>query len=179
MFILIVLALCLVIALARGGRVSRVLELRTRHLWILFIPFALQLIAFSPLGDAPVSGALLAKALYVSSLAVAALAVWLNRHLPGLTLISLGLALNFVVIALNGGFMPVSLEARRLAGRASLIERDANVIPMTPDTVLPWLGDVLPLPAGVPFANVFSIGDVLITLGGIIFIWRALVPRRL
>ena len=30
---------------------------------------------------------------------------------------------------------------------------------------LAWLGDVLAVPAGVPLANVFSIGDVLILVG--------------
>jgi hypothetical protein len=31
--------------------------------------------------------------------------------------------------------------------------------------VLPWLGDVFAVPHGVPFANVFSVGDVLVVAG--------------
>ena len=31
--------------------------------------------------------------------------------------------------------------------------------------MLPWLGDVFAVPAWLPFANVFSIGDVLVLVG--------------
>jgi hypothetical protein len=34
-----------------------------------------------------------------------------------------------------------------------------------PDPHLAFLGDIFALPAGVPFANVFSIGDVVILVG--------------
>lgn len=36
---------------------------------------------------------------------------------------------------------------------------------MLEDPWLPWLGDVLWVPAGLPLANVFSLGDVLIVAG--------------
>ena len=121
------------------------------------------------------AGAPLAQFLYATSLALAALALALNRQLPGVIWIAAGLALNSVAIFSNGGFMPVSAGAREVAGLAPLTERDMNVIPLTDETRLPFLADILPLPSILPFANVFSIGDVLITLGGVIFI-QSLVP---
>jgi hypothetical protein len=99
----------------------------------------------------------------------------LNRHLPGVFWIALGLFANILVISLNGGFMPVSLAAREIAGLPALTARQNNVVPMTDTTLLPWLGDILPLPAFVPFANVFSLGDVLIAIGGVIFTQRVLM----
>ncbi len=177
MFILLVLAASLLIAILRGARVSDLANLRLRYAGLFFLPLLLQIIAFTPLGEALVLEAPLAHLIYVASLGLAAFALWLNRHLPGVKWIALGLGLNALVILMNGGFMPVSPAARAMAGMAPLTGRDNNVIPMTDATVLPWLGDVFPLPAFLPFANVFSIGDVLVALGGILFT-QSIVPRQ-
>jgi hypothetical protein len=108
----------------------------------------------------------------------AVLALALNRHIPGVPLIALGLACNFLVISLNHGFMPASLAARQVAGLPPLAGRNMNVVPLTDSTVLPWLADILPVPAWVPRANVFSVGDVLILIGGVIFTQKSVfVPE--
>jgi|SRR5581483_6902539 len=178
MFILSLTILCIVIALARGGRLANLALLPVRFAGLLFLPFGLQLVAFSPIGDWLVLGIPLARYLYTVSLGIAVIVLWLNRRLPGVIWITLGLCLNFLVITLNGGFMPVSAAARQFAGMPPLSGRDNNVIPLTDSSRLPWLSDTLPLPAFVPFANVFSPGDLLIVLGGFIFIQRALVPPK-
>ncbi len=177
MIILLVLLLVLLVSLARGGQLAALLQVQPRHLWILFAPLAFQLVAFSSFGDqnSPI-GVPWAVVLYMASLACAALALWLNRQLPGVTWIAAGLTLNWLVIALNGGFMPVWTPARELAGMPPLTGRDMNVIPVDASTRLPFLGDIIPLPAWVPLANVFSIGDVFITLGGVLLIWKLTRP---
>jgi uncharacterized protein DUF5317 len=181
LFTLFLLALSLALALLRGGRLTSLFELPIRHLWLFFLPFALQLAVFSPLRSALPLGSEVDRLLYFASLLTAAVALWLNRHLPGLTWIAAGLVLNLLVISLNGGFMPVAGAARSFAGLPPLSARDANVIPMTETTLLPWLGDTLPLPAWLPFANVYSPGDVLVAIGGVLFIQRNLtrVPASL
>jgi hypothetical protein len=86
-------------------------------------------------------------------------------------LVALGLALNVVVIAANGGFMPQSTSAaiavwgeeRALAMHAQA--RLDNTVPMSATTRLNVLADVLPQPAWLPRANVVSIGDLLLSLG--------------
>jgi hypothetical protein len=178
MFIPLVIFSSLLVALLRGGRLTNLAHLPLRHFWVLFLPLVLQLIAFSPLGDVTVSGVSLARVLYGASLGLAAFALWLNRQLPGVVWIALGLFLNCVVILLNGGFMPISAQARAVAGLPPVVGREMNVVPLTQDTILPWLGDILPLPAFIPFATVFSIGDILIAIGGILFIQRSLVPSK-
>lgn len=177
-FVLLLLVLSVIVALLRGGRIHTLLTLQIRHLWLFFVPLLLQLIAFSPLGDQLVQGIPLARLLYIPSLFIAATALAFNRQLPGTLWIAIGLVSNALVIALNGGFMPVSAEARALAGMPPLLEREMNVIPMTNGTVLPWLADIIPLPSFLPFANVISVGDVLVAIGGMIFIQRTLVPPR-
>lgn len=178
MAILFVLAAGVGIALLRGGNPDNLTRLNPRYLWLFFLPLGLQMIAFSPVGSSPEFGLTLVKAVYLASMAIAALALALNWRLPGLIWVAVGLMSNFAVIASNGGLMPVSASAREFAGMPPLTGPNLNVLPMTPDTLVPWLGDILPLPSWMPFANVFSVGDVLITVGGLIFIQKALVPTR-
>jgi len=177
LFILFVLACSLVIALARGGRLDRLVNLPVRWLWLFFIPLLLQLVIFTPLVKLIGNGETWVPLVHIASLLLAALALALNRHLPGVSWIAAGLTLNLIVIALNGGLMPVSAAARQFAGQAPLHGSANNVILMTPDTVLWFLGDILPLPAWLPLANVYSIGDVLVTLGGVILTQQALTCR--
>lgn len=178
MFVLLVITASILIALARGGRVTSLSQFSLRYWGLLFVPLVLQIIAFSPIGDELVFQAPLAQYLYAASLGAAVPALALNRHLPGVGWIALGLCLNFIVITLNGGFMPMSAQARAFAGLSPLTGRANNVVPMTDSTVLPWLADILPLPAFVPLANVFSVGDVLILIGGLIFTQSGLVAPR-
>ncbi len=178
MFILLVLFLSTAVALARGGSLNELVNLRVRQLWLFFIPLGLQLVVFTPLASLFGSSTAVIQFVYLVSMLIAALALVLNRQLPGLLWIAAGLVLNVLVITANGGFMPVSPAAREFAGMAALSGRDNNVIPMGPGTWFWFLGDILPLPAWMPFANVFSLGDVLITLGGVRFTQRALVPPR-
>jgi hypothetical protein len=92
----------------------------------------------------------------------------------------LGAALNLLVVIGNGGQMPLSPQALvATKGEAHLAEHAAdqdtpaelsNVVLIGRQTRLEWLGDVLPEPAWLPGANVFSLGDLLISAG---FTWWA------
>jgi hypothetical protein len=98
-------------------------------------------------------------------------------------LLALGLLLNAVVILANGGYMPASLEALRTAGIADSTQAYAaapatNSAVITASTRLWFLGDILAFPKTWPLPNVFSIGDVCITLGAIWFTWAALRAKR-
>lgn len=91
-------------------------------------------------------------------------AVWLvaNRRLPGLLIAGVGMTLNLLVISANGA-MPVLDSSAEAAGVAQSLE-DASLKHevMDEDTVLPWLGDAIPVP---PFREVLSVGDVVLALG--------------
>jgi hypothetical protein len=60
--------------------------------------------------------------------------------------------------------MPASADALRTAGRSAREAAFTNS-EVVAHARLAFLGDVLPLPAWMPFANVFSVGDVLIAVG--------------
>jgi hypothetical protein len=89
--------------------------------------------------------------------------VWVNRRLPAMPFIILGLALNAAVVVANGG-MPVSADAARSAGSvASLPLERGNPEKhhlMTDQDVLRPLGDVIPVPQ--PVGALFSLGDVFL-----------------
>lgn len=115
---------------------------------------------------------------------LAAAFVWGNRRRAGLPLLALGALSNGVTIALNGGTLPASAQALETAGRTAETDGFTNSGVLA-DPVLPWLGDVFAVPASVPFANVFSVGDVVILLGAAWFVVgtchrraRAVVPEQ-
>src|SRR5439155_20104550 len=86
--------------------------------------------------------------------------------LAGITLISVGLLANAVVVAANGA-MPVSIDAayRARVGISAIASgSDARHQIAGTGTQLRWLGDVVPVP--LPWRpEVVSAGDVLVAAG--------------
>jgi len=177
------LIVSVIVALLRGGSILRLGQLHIRHAYLILIALALQLLVFSPLG---VGWERWVGYLYLASLALLLLAVAFNRDLPGMSLLGLGLFLNFLVIAANGGLMPISVEAARRAGLFELVAalqtkgRHSNVALMDEETKLRFLGDTIVLGYPLPSARVFSPGDILVVLGAFIFLqWAMLGPNWL
>jgi hypothetical protein len=86
-----------------------------------------------------------------------------NARLAGLATVALGAASNLAAIMANGGYMPASPGALAALGK-SIGEAYSNSTVATAPVLAP-LTDVFALPRWLPFANVFSIGDVLICIG--------------
>jgi len=157
-----------------GGRLRNLERLRLRGGVLVGIALLMQLLIF-PLGNL---GPILPQAsvpLHFVSYALLALFLVLNaRHWP-LAIVGLGLAANLLVIAFNGGYMPADPEALACAGVEEAAEtltaegQVGNVICMSSDTRLNFLGDWLCLPKWVPLATAFSLGDLVIALGLVLF----------
>ncbi|HHV43141.1 MAG TPA: DUF5317 domain-containing protein [Firmicutes bacterium] len=110
------------------------------------------------------------------------IALWANRHERAFVVIGLGVLLNGIVICANGGRMPVSidsLEAVGLGELGALLETGDYIThtKLTDASVLTFLADWLYIP-GYKRARVFSIGDVIISLGVFWLIQRAMVQKR-
>jgi hypothetical protein len=80
--------------------------------------------------------------------------------------------------------MPISIEGLQRAG----LEKEAQIIsaggiithqPLTLDTKLPFLADVIVLPPPYPFPKLMSIGDFIICLGVILFVQKAMMQEKI
>ena len=103
--------------------------------------------------------------LALSAMCAAAFCVG-NLHVPGVPLVTLGLAVNALVVTLNGA-MPVSIVAALRAGvpiTDIAAGYDARHTIAGEGTVLRSLGDVVPLPLPIR-PEVVSAGDVLVAAG--------------
>jgi hypothetical protein len=167
---LIALLIGVVIGLLRGGRLSHLAQLKLRSLWFVGLSLVIQLLIFPLFSDAPlVPYATVPLHLLSYGLLIVWLAINLRRLPIGLLLI--GAACNLIALASNGGRIPVSTTALERAGLGSTAERllqegvFGNGVRMGASTHVNVLGDWLYLPAWVPAATAFSIGDLLVAVG--------------
>ncbi len=160
MFILYAVPIGVLAGLALGGRIGALAELRFHWAWLAVAGFALQVALFTePLGSSVGDAG---PALYVASNLAVLAAVIRNLALPGLALVALGAVCNLVAILANGGAMPADPSALAAAGIDTAGPTNSVV---TGEPVLRPLTDIFAMPAWLPFANVFSVGDVLIGAG--------------
>ncbi len=163
MFILFAIPLGIALGYLLGGRLERLANVRFDWAWLAVGGLLVQVLLFSPLLTERI-GEDVGAAIYVASTAAVLIAVVRNiRRLPALALVALGAVSNLAAIIANGGVMPTTEAALATAGLSpadgfsnSAVIADPRLAPLT---------DVYALPAAIPLANVFSIGDVLIGVG--------------
>jgi hypothetical protein len=162
---------------ARGGHLSHLATVRFRWWPVALAGLAFQVLLFSEPLASQVGGA--GPALYVLSTLAVLAALMRNLTLPGFALIAVGATLNLVAIVANGGQMPADPAAvMALLGEAR-IPGDAfsNSVVAGTGAALAFLGDTMVLPRPMPFANVFSVGDLLIGIGAAFFLVRTMGRR--
>jgi hypothetical protein len=167
-------AAALAVGLAAGGKVGALAQLRLRAVWLVFAALALQLVAF-PLPWFPwETGESAASALWLASFALLIVAAALNARITGVPVIAAGMLLNLVAILANGGTMPVTPGALEAAGESYVTNANSTALQ---SPTFSWLVDRWAAPEWVPFANVFSIGDVLIAVGAFVLVLAAMGVR--
>lgn len=163
MFVLFAIPLGIVVGYAIGGRLDRLANVRFDWAWLAVGGLLVQVLLFSPLLTERI-GANLGAVIYVASTAAVLTAVVRNvRRLPALALVALGAVSNLAAVIANGGVMPTTIAALATAGLSPADGFSNSAV--IADPLLGPLTDLYALPAGVPLANVFSIGDVLIGIG--------------
>lgn len=166
------LAIALAVGFLTGGRLANLGHLRIRWAPLALIGLAMQLI--NPPGRLPLL-------MLLGSFVILTMFAVVNIGVPGFSLILIGVAMNFAVIAINQG-MPVSSQALVASGQvdtASDLTDDADSyvkhhLADSDDSAL-FLADVIGVPP--PIAQAISIGDIY-TYGGVAVVVAAAMRRR-
>lgn len=191
MLLLWAVPLGLLIGYLRGGRLAPLGQISFRATWLVFVALLLQVLIFPLPGlDGPILERSTAE-IHMASYLVLIAFVLANRREWGIVVMGAGMALNVIVITLNGGYMPTTVAKLRQAGldnaarsleacaageRASCAY--ANSVRMDETTTLGWLGDVFATPEWLPLANVFSVGDALLMIGLVAYLQAIMVRGK-
>lgn len=187
MILLAAVILAFLIAILAGGKLGRLADLPLRAPWLALLGFGLQLyMIYAPADTA--QGFLSIRTLtLIASYVLLLVLVWVNRRIPGMLIIGLGLALNFSVMLANGGYMPITPEAVRGVGHEYQLESAelGDRLPNTKDVLLSreqtnlwFLSDVFVVPPPFPIPTVFSAGDAVLALGAFVLILKAMHNRE-
>jgi hypothetical protein len=169
-FILYSLFIGLAIGSALGGKTSGLTELTFRWRYAVLVGIATQVLLFST----PLNGMVgaLGPPIYVASTALVLAAILVNRKITGMPIIALGAISNLSAIIANRGYMPADPGAMTALGQT--IPDSYSNSALVADPALWPLTDIFALPGWLPFANVYSIGDVVIAAGVVVVIVAAM-----
>jgi len=158
MIILVASVFALLTVPLSGRSLAPLADVSLRSVWLVWLSIALQL----PITLLTVPN-WVGQPLHLLTFALAGVFIAYNWRLPGVPLLAVGAGLNLAAIAANGGTMPASEWAWHTAGFPTLVGEfeNSNIVH---NARLPWLGDVFAIPKGWPFANVFSVGDVIVVI---------------
>ena len=167
------LAIGLVGGFVAGGKLDNLVHLRFRWPW--FVVAALIVREASIL--TPLNRVDGIQYIYAATLAaLVAWTVWQIDRIAGIWLVTVGAALNLVVIAANGGRMPVAPE---IAG--TLVQRGqiGQYTLMGPGTHLNWLADWIAVPGPLEkvVREAYSPGDLIVALGIAVVVLLAMRTR--
>lgn len=174
------IVLSFLIALARGGKAAAMAGLRFKGLHFLAIAILLRLLLALP----PLQAWLIESAwgdlryggfLYIFSLLMTLLTLLSNVRLPGLRLVTTGMAFNFLAIGANLGQMPGALDKLIAAGYPGPTPGHwSNFKIMDGSTPFWFLGDNFLVGPPWPLPSVISLGDLVIMVGVFWFFQRVM-----
>lgn len=165
MILLVLAAVCVLSVPITGGRLRRLAHVRVRWVWLGPVAVSVQtvLVTIAPGGSETVHASI-----HIGTYALLAAFLWANRHLPGARIIACGTFMNGLAITVNGGVMPASAAAQRVAG-LTLGKGFHNSVALAHPHLL-WLGDIIPVPWPLP--NVLSAGDCIVFIGLLFLLHR-------
>jgi predicted MFS family arabinose efflux permease len=163
------LGLTLVTVPLAGGRLMALAELQLARAGTLFAAIAIQVLIVVVI---PGHFTEFHPFVHVATYFLVAIFLFANRGVPGLWLIGLGGAMNLAAIVANGGTMPASASA--LASAGLVVDTPGEFVNsgVVASPHLSFLGDIFATPSWLPFANVFSLGDIAIVLGAAVAVHR-------
>jgi hypothetical protein len=175
-FVVTIIVAVLVVILTKGS-FKRLGRLHLHGLWLLLIAVGIQVVLeFVDFPEARIDD--LGLAILLASYALIFAFCYLNRRTSGMAIVAIGIGLNVLVIALNGG-MPTKDDVTERNGREVHvpIERSVKHKPLEDSDQLDFLGDVITIPGFT--SQQFSVGDIVIGIGVVDICFEASRrPRR-
>lgn len=164
-----------IIAKLRGGKFFNFLHLQITAPWLILLAFMIQYpIMF-----------LYPKILFESiivSYAILFIFLYVNKTIPGITLMISGMFLNMLVMVVNNGRIPVETEAARdlsPSNFSTLLAGDyGKHIAMTAHTHLNFLGDIFYLQFPYPHPIIVSLGDIIFSIGIFVLVQRVMIKSK-
>ena len=179
MILLLAVAAGLLAGLARSilGGSGHLRDPELRLFWLVPIAFLPQWLVFYWPTTSHLTTDRLAATVLVSTQLLLLVFAWFNRYRAGFWALGVGLALNLLVVTLNGGLMPISPatlaqlpnvppDSWKIGDRIGW-----SIILRVSDTRLWWLSDHILIPAWFPVRKALSLGDVLIAAGAFWLLW--------
>jgi hypothetical protein len=173
-----------VVGWMRGGKLSRLGEAAFKWWWVVPVVAVVQSLSVSLMTSTSRLNLLNPRPLImIGSYIVLWAVVFWNRQLPGMALVLVGVTLNFIAIAANGGYMPITPQALARIGAGQLAYRmplgsvvmGSKDVLLQPDGARFWmLGDNLVIPEPFPWPTAMSIGDIFLAVGVFCFIVRTM-----
>jgi hypothetical protein len=181
MILIVAIIIGLAATIVRARLLHRTLTIQElRWEWLVFAMVIPQVLVFQiPAVGRWVPEAIIPGLQIITMLGLVVFAV-ANLRAPGFWALSIGLLSNFSVIALNGGWMPISQETlHRLVPEkmmatweiGSRLGLTKDRIMAVSDTNLAFLSDCLTVPSWFPYKVAFSIGDIFISIGAFLLLW--------
>ncbi len=173
--------LSLLIGFFRGGNLKGISDLNLKFGWVFPILLGIQLIIyFTQNSFTWIAG--LSSVSFMLVYVVGLYFLWVNRTYEGFGILFFGVLLNFIVMLVNGGRMPVSAEAATILD-PHYIEALKNGLYakhtiLDSSTKLGFLGDIIALQPPYPRTQVISIGDIIMNIGAFIFLQHLMLKHR-
>jgi hypothetical protein len=187
MILLVAIVLGLAAGLARAWRGKRPYQpYNLKYPWLVVIGFAPQFLAFNFHPTQTLFSRCASVALVSSQILLLTFAMANIKKIPFWAL-GFGLLSNFIVIAVNGGLMPIQPEVvqKLIPGPSTGLWAVGERLLTTKDIVLPldvtrlwFLDDRFILPAWMNYPVAFSIGDILIAIGAFWLLWNMGSPNK-
>lgn len=119
---------------------------------------------------------------FLVSFALIALGVLLNISRWPMVIVLAGVILNFIVVMVNCGFMPVLGSSLDRSGydmtKITSVYLDMNHILVSSKTRFTFLSDIIAVPKPYPFPQILSVGDILMCAGLFIFIVVEMTSKK-
>ena len=157
------IAIAAVIVIVTWGDFRQLARLRIAAVWLLFaglaIQVALELVDFEKSQIETIGyGLLMVSYAFILAFCFA------NLHIRGFGVITVGIALNALVIGLNQGMPTVNIGNDAHGNRVEKrVEQTVKHRPEADDDLLGFLGDKIVFPK--PFDTVVSFGDLIMAVG--------------